>query len=1050
MLDTRFGGSSAAENKCKPTCCEIMRCPLLALEKILAKKCLSRVMGPEPSAPLSWLGIINTPLLFWGKTGNFLVKRKIVKEKGIFSSKLVDFEGRKGNFEETDTLPYKIVPLQIFEVGKPSLPKLKLITTEDNVPNPTSVMYEVTHQFCVRVADLALIDFHFPRDTADKHAAEDGRSTFFDHSSGVEGDVGYVKPVLRKDCVCHECRWLHSLERLTHNRVSATSATALLTKMRCSCLKRSERTIFILLRREEKVHDNLSVSLSGVANSIGDYTGARGVATPPPLNFSVNKKGHHLICVVTYSIMTETQCTRCAVCSDKALGVRLSVARIAPCVITLNAQPSVVAAASMFNLGHPGVDSGVRCADRSIYALCNSGIIFISGEKCVKFVLRWVRRKMVFSGAGHSFIRSTLVVQADITSFWPFHHLERCSLSALHKLYELPYLPKEFLLTYIRYELLAVFKYLPIYLQLDKDIYDCMPCKKCFKGRTMSIPDSPHSWSWCESWPLNKMNGSADQVTTDLMQLITSGLRCSTSFTSTTCNEWLPAHESAECDGKKHRLIPDEEADTIPFVERTMAFHNLPCEVKTSSPDEYRKRQCLSIEPCESDMLMHAAERNVVVSFTIMVVRGDARRAWDDPEASRFAALAGWGRSSPVDRKPNSGAAVSQWLENPIVGPQKHQSLDHDDVHQSPVDHPPHNSSTADLALTVGSATFVSPMVGPLPTASPTSTALRICTAGRHLQSLALTLYSAMSVRLTDSSLLGSRMLLRFVPHLGQLHGTILCVGGSRQVGRGDDLASGAGQLRLQCHVEHGTGRSFWTIKLKLCWFVGDWIMCETAMLHATTITGLCVRVKITIFCDETVFNGAIVRLGICVTVHRTECINHLMYSRNLSIHDPRTKHTICAAAVNFSMRVSRQVMASHRHVRHVLVVIKFYQLAQEARTAHRWFQLRFCTSRSAISSTQACHVNQSLWILHQQDTQHVSYLMVWNIAIVPLQFMEALGQSVFRILACLVQEFPRISGAEGACVHFAIFIIGHCHLLEHIAALALEALQITVHPDTN
>ncbi|KAJ8868624.1 hypothetical protein PR048_030163, partial [Dryococelus australis] len=45
-------------------------------------------------------------------------------------------------------------------------------------------------------------------------------------------------------------------------------------------------------------------------------------------------------------------------------------------------------------------------------------------------------------------------------------------------------------------------------------------------------------------------------------------------------------HFSEECDGETHRLLSVEEVDMVPFVERTTTCHRLPCEVKTSSPDE--------------------------------------------------------------------------------------------------------------------------------------------------------------------------------------------------------------------------------------------------------------------------------------------------------------------------------------------------------------------------------------------------------------------------------------------------------------------------------
>ncbi|KAJ8869916.1 hypothetical protein PR048_028925 [Dryococelus australis] len=128
-------------------------------------------------------------------------------------------------------------------------------------------------------------------------------------------------------------------------------------------------------------------------------------------------------------------------------------------------------------------------------------------------------------------------------------------------------------------------------------------------------------------------------------------------------------------------------------------------------------------------------------------------------------------------------------------------------------------------------------------------------------------LYSAASGRLGGCILLGPGMLRadrRFVPHLGQLHSTVRCMGGSRRLGRSDNLVHGEGKLHLWYHVQHGAGRCCWTVHLNLRWFVDDWKMREMPILHATTITGLCIGVHVSIFCDETVFNATIMGLGAC------------------------------------------------------------------------------------------------------------------------------------------------------------------------------------------
>ncbi|KAJ8885820.1 hypothetical protein PR048_012025 [Dryococelus australis] len=119
-------------------------------------------------------------------------------------------------------------------------------------------------------------------------------------------------------------------------------------------------------------------------------------------------------------------------------------------------------------------------------------------------------------------------------------------------------------------------------------------------------------------------------------------------------------------------------------------------------------------------------------------------------------------------------------------------------------------------------------MVGPPPTVGLASTALIICTAGWCRQ---------------------------FVPCLGQLHSTVGYIDSSRQLGRGDDLVGGAGHC----------------MELKMNWFVGHWIMRKKPMLHAATIADLGVGVQISLFCDETVFNIAIVTFvghnGVVVTI---------------------------------------------------------------------------------------------------------------------------------------------------------------------------------------
>ncbi|KAJ8875647.1 hypothetical protein PR048_023544 [Dryococelus australis] len=79
------------------------------------------------------------------------------------------------------------------------------------------------------------------------------------------------------------------------------------------------------------------------------------------------------------------------------------------------------------------------------------------------------------------------------------------------------------------------------------------------------------------------------------------------------------------------------------------------------------------------------------------------------------------------------------------------------------------------------------------------------------------------------------------------------------------------GQLRLRRHMEHDVDRSSWADQLKINWFVDYWIMHVTPMLHAATSTDLGECAQKSIFCDETVFNAATIRLGIYITVRRTE-----------------------------------------------------------------------------------------------------------------------------------------------------------------------------------
>ncbi|KAJ8881762.1 hypothetical protein PR048_018248 [Dryococelus australis] len=263
--------------------------------------------------------------------------------------------------------------------------------------------------------------------------------------------------------------------------------------------------------------------------------------------------------------------------------------------------------------------------------------------------------------------------------------------------------------------------YLPIYLQLDKHVQDCLPYKKCFKDCTTSISDSPNLRSWCKA----RRRAAAATIATAAITDTTSSpsidegesahnrwphvvdriksptqhhhqqfvVTCYSHSRRTTVTildgdiwwcypnaipgfqrveYWLgdPRYEDAvkdieacdgvnhsrlyyalvpaynpsimnaksksrfyfmdriqctgetcavynmrlgislpcstdelfesnkvlrfseECDGEMHKLLPDEEADTVSFFKQTTICCSLPCEVKASSPDEDGEGQC--------------------------------------------------------------------------------------------------------------------------------------------------------------------------------------------------------------------------------------------------------------------------------------------------------------------------------------------------------------------------------------------------------------------------------------------------------------------------